>query len=312
MNGTSMSELSEIIRQVNFFLVGAPKCGTTAMHRYLSNHPDVFMPEIKEINYFGSDLIYNLSYSVSKHEYEAFFAPAGPEQCLGESSVMYLYSQTAASEIYEYNPNAKILIMLRDPVETMYSHHSQLISTADEDILDFETALEAEERRREGLDVPKLNLIMDYLFYREIVQFTKQVRRYIEIFGRERVHVIIFDDFKNDTASCYREVLKFLDLDTDHKPDFERVNANKQIRWTGLRDFIKSPPALVREPVRRLTPLSLRRRMREVLKNLNSRETKRPQMGRDLQMNLKNEFRAEVNSLGNLLGLDLTYWSRID
>ena len=190
---SSRSDSRTSPRRPDFFLVGAPKCGTTAMHLYLSLHPDVFMPAIKEINYFGSDLTYNLPYLVSPEDYVAFFAAAGDQHRVGESSVMYLYSRRAAGEIHRYNPGARILIMLRNPVETMYAHHSQLVSTADENILDFEEALAAEERRFQGQDIPELTLITDYLFYRQIVRFSKQVSRYFNIFGRERVHVVLFD-----------------------------------------------------------------------------------------------------------------------
>ncbi len=282
------------------------------MHLYLGRHSAIFMPDIKEINFFGADLEFKLSYSVSSTEYLEFFRAANREQIIGETSVLYLYSQTAAREIHEFNPDAKILIMLRDPVETMYSHHNQLISTADEDILDFGAALDAEESRRNEQGIPRLNLISDYLYYRKIVCFSEQVRRYFDVFGRARVHVIIFDDFLGDTAASYRETLQFLDVDTDFAPTLEQVNASKKVRWKGLRDFIKRPPRIIREPVRKLTTISARRRLRALADKFNTNDSARALMDSDLRLRLKEEFRPEVERLGHLLGRDLSHWSQLD
>ena len=114
----------------DFFVVGAPKCGTTAICAYLGQHPEVFIPRIKEINFFGSDLT-GLRSARNLNEYLAFFEP-GDGKCCGEGSTWYLFSKTAASEIHRHNPSAKIIIMLRDPVEAMYSLHNQLLYNGNE------------------------------------------------------------------------------------------------------------------------------------------------------------------------------------
>ena len=120
------------------------------------------------------------------------------EETVGEASITYLYSSTAAREIHTFNPHSRIMIMLRDPVEMMYSLHSQLLFTGVEDIEDFEEALDAEPERRQGRCIPPGARIVDFLFYRRFSDYAPQLQRYIEIFGRDAIHVVLFDDLRDD------------------------------------------------------------------------------------------------------------------
>src|SRR5665647_751711 len=110
------------LKRPDFFIVGAPKCGTTAMNNYLAQHPDVFMAQ-KEIHYFGSDL--KMRVKVSESEYLNYFQNAEEKKLIGEASVWYLFSEKAAAEIKAFSPQAKIIIMLRDPIDVLHSLHSQ-------------------------------------------------------------------------------------------------------------------------------------------------------------------------------------------
>lgn len=128
----------------NFFIVGAPKCGTTAMHIYLRQHPEIFMPEKKESHFFGSDL--NSQYFIRDREkYLSLFSEAKDVKRIGEASVWYLYSKQAAYEIKEFSPSASIIIMLRNPVDMLYAQHSQFLYNGNENIASFEDALNAEK-----------------------------------------------------------------------------------------------------------------------------------------------------------------------
>ena len=105
----------------NFLIVGAPKCGTTALWRYLNAHPDIFMSPRKDMHFFGSDLDFTKRSRFTQKEYEQFFEHA-TQKAIGEASVWYLYSQKAAQEIAAYRPDMKIIIMVRDPIQIMYAH----------------------------------------------------------------------------------------------------------------------------------------------------------------------------------------------
>ena len=112
--------------KVNTFIVGAPKAGTTSLHFYLQQHPDVCMSEIKEPNYFTAQEVVKLYYDVSpvnsEDWYHSIFTKP-TRKVIGEGSVSYLFYPEVAQKIYNYNPEARILIILRNPVQRAFSHY---------------------------------------------------------------------------------------------------------------------------------------------------------------------------------------------
>lgn len=213
----------------NFFLVGAPRCATTAMCQYLDQHPAIYISKPKEPNFFDGDLLslkpLHRSYTLS--EYLDLFK-AGEGLLCGEGTVWYMLSKTAAREIYQFNPDAKILIMLRNPVDFLYSLHSHLVFYGYEDIQDFESALLAEPDRRQGKRIPPGCHPTELLLYSQLASFTEQIQRYLDVFDRSQIHLTIYDDFVKDTAGTYRKVLEFLGVDANFTTDFEIVNSNKR------------------------------------------------------------------------------------
>ena len=299
--------MAEAVRRPDFFIVGAPKCGTTAMDAYLKQHPDIFVPDAKELHYFGRDLVMN-RHRDSLEEYLARFEGGADCARAGEASVWYLWSRTAAREIKDFDPDARIIIMLRDPVEVMYSQHSQAIvnGLGDEDIYDFAEALAAEPDRAAGRRVPKVCTFADGLRYRAIVRYTEQVARFLDVFGREQVHVIIFDDFRADTPAVYRDLLSFLGVDADFEANLEVVNANQVVRSARLR----KAQALIPGRLKDLVPDTPRRVVRDTLSRMNISYQKRAPLDPTLKRQLKRELAGEVEALSELLGRDLTHWSQ--
>jgi hypothetical protein len=293
------------MKKPDFFIVGAPKCGTTAMHHYLKQHPEIFMPDVKEIHFFGSDL--RSSYArINEPEYLSYFQAAKQQKRIGDTSVLYLYSKRAAYEINKFAPSANIIVMLRNPVDLIYSAHSQMVYNGNEDIEDFEAALEAEENRKKGLNLPKH--FIESIFYRETVKYTEQLTRYIDIFGRENVHIIIFDDFIQDTALIFRETLRFLGVDEDFCPPFEKINANKKIRSRLLGKILKNPPKPVQWFARLMLSPSIRHKLYSKAGQMNTLHVQRPTMAIELRRQLQAEFLPEIEMLSQLLERDLTYW----
>jgi hypothetical protein len=296
------------MRKPDFFIVGAPKCGTTAMNDYLQAHPEIFIPTKKELHFFGTDLPFLKGRRVTEQEYLAYFAPARGETRLGESSVWYLYSQQAAVEIKVFSPAARLIIMLRNPVDMMYSLHSQRLYNDNENISNFEEALAAEAERKQGRRLYQNALNTMGFFYREAATYAPQVQRYFEVFGREHVHVIIFDDFKNATAQVYRQTCEFLEVDPRFQPEFRIINANKGVHSTALRSFLRYPPGPIPwfQKLWSLSPIRLG--LRSKIRQLNTRYESRPPMDPDLRRRLQAEFAPEVERLSALLGQDLTPW----
>jgi hypothetical protein len=296
------------MRKPDFFIVGAAKCGTTAMNDYLGQHPDIFVPELKEIHYFGKDLDMRLARERDTLErYLARFD--GGEGCkrAGEASVWYIYSRTAAQEIHDFDPGAGIIIMLRDPVEFMYSQHSQAMHNAlgDEDILDFGEALAAEEDRVQGRRLPPHTTMPDQVYYRRIARFTEQVQRYYDLFPREQIHVIVFDDFRADTPAVVRDTYRFLGVDPEFVPETPVVNPNKTYRSWAVRKVQQRVPGKLKD----LVPDPLRRRASDAIYALNRKYAPREAMDPQLRAELKREFAPEVAALGQLIGRDLSRWS---
>ena len=295
------------MRRPDFFIVGAPKCGTTALYDYLSQHPEVFVPEKKEIHFFGRDL-YAPTYLRDERKYLSLFAGARDEKRVGEASVWYLYSRQSAAEIREFSPGARIIIMLRNPVEMIYSLHSQRLYIGSEDIEDFAEALAAEEERKRGLRLPKNPHLVEGLFYREVGKYSAQVRRYFEAFGREQVRVIIYDDFKSDAARAYRETCIFLGVDARFEPEIRVLNPNKKVHSKLVRAVLNDPPRIVRSLGKPLTTRRFRQRLLKGLRRLNTNFTPRPPMPEELRRRLQREFAPDVGRLSELLGRDLTHW----
>jgi len=279
---------------------------------YLGKHPQVFMNErVKEPHFFGRDLHHaggQQRRRRSAEEYVALFDGATDEVWVGEGSTSYSYSESAASEIREFNSSARVVLMLRNPIDMMYSWHSYLLYTGAE-TLAFADALAAEDGRKRGVGLPNGRYLLEGLFYRKIACYADHLSRFVSVFGRDHVHAIIFDDFVQDTARTYTETLEFLGVDQAFQPSFERVNSNPTIRSTTLRTLVRRPPAILRTLARTvLTEQQLGRFAHTVMRTLNTTAAARRPMDPTLRRQLQSEFRPEVDRLGRMPGRDLSHW----
>jgi Sulfotransferase domain len=301
---------SSVRRRPSFFLVGAPKAGTTAMNIYLARHPEIFMAK-KELHYFSGEAFYDppleqrdLAWFLSE------FAKAGDKRLLGEASVHYLSSNCAAERIREFDPHAKILIHVRNPSDLIVSYHSEMVHAGYEDIEDLQQALEAEAVRREGQNIPKGCPIPRTLYYADITRLTAQIEHFNLVFGRENVLVNIFDDLEKTPAAVYQNTLAFLGADRTYMTSFEVFNANKVVRSKMVRGLMSEPPELIRRAAKQVLPKPMRRAIRQRVSRMNTRYTQRKPASPTMMMDLKRMFAREVEQLSQLIGRDLTSWSR--
>lgn len=288
----------------DFYLVGAPKCGTTTLYDTLRQHPQIQMPATKELLYFASDL--SFGNRPSEEQYLAHFANLDRAGRVGTAHTAYLQSSRAAEEIHAVRPDARIIVMLRNPVEMLPSWHSELLYEAIEDLPDFEDALAAEPDRRRGLRIPKHagNSYVEALYYRDAAGFTAQVARYFGVFGRSQVHVVLFDDLRSDPGGVAREVFEFLDVEPDFIPELSVLNSNKALRSRKLQELFFHVEGPVRRAGRIVLPRSVRRR----LVDMNTRTEPRPELSSEVRTRLEEEFSAEVARLSRLLQRDLARW----
>ena len=295
----------------NFFIVGVAKCGTTALFDYLAQHPNTWCPADKEPNFLAFDYP-ALQGPRTEENYLKLFADASAEHtAVGEASILYFFSKVAIEEIRKRYPAAKLIIMIRNPVEMVYSFHSQLMSTANEDVTDFEQAWQLQDERREGRHIPSRCLVPEFLQYRDIGRMSRGIRRVLDVFPQEQVRIIVFDDMKADPQGVFDEVTDYLELPRFAGVDFRVVNANK-VQKSQLVTGVTTRPLRpgMQDVVRRLKKaLGLQNfSFRAVLNRLNSKEAPRRQLPPEFRRELRDYFAAEVRELEALTGRDLSHW----
>lgn len=301
------------MKRPNLFIVGQPKSGTSALHTFLEKHPGIFMSRPKEPAHFGRDLheecnrLHGNSKAFfefrSEERYLKLFLPAEKEKIAGESSTIYLYSKSSAKEIHEFNPTAKIIVMLREPVSFLHSLHMQYVNNTSENESDFRRALEAEEDRKRGTNIPERVRCPSLLFYSERAKYTEQIQRYLGFFPREQIKIIIFEDFKRDNTKVYKEVLEFLGVDSTFKPDFKRVHESKASRSKLLNNILRNPH-LTGIP-KSVLPARTYDRIRLKIQDLLMKQKPRPPLDPEFERKLKKKLKPEVRKLSRLVGRDL-------
>jgi hypothetical protein len=204
-----------------------------------------------------------------------------------------------------------VIIMLRNPVDVMYSQHSQLVFNQREDLTDFRQALAAEDDRMAGHRLPADAIRPEALYYRRSVQFPEQIARYLDVFGRERVHFVVFDDLVADARAVYRATLEFLDVDPTVEVDLSVYNSNKRPRSGAVQKLIFAPKGPMRRLFGRLRSVPAMHRVRDALVSANSAKAERHTMDPQLRAQLKAEFAPMVGELGRLVGRDLSSWSDV-
>jgi len=240
----------------DFFIVGHAKCGTTALYEMLKSHPQIFMPEYKwgagkEPWYFSrdnpqpqTDNVRSVSFTgrraVTLEEYTALFADARGDQLVGEASTSYLWSTTAAERIAQVRPDARIIAIFREPASFLRSLHLQLLQNHHEVEHDFRKAVELDEPRRAGRDIPVHSYWPQALIYSDRVRYVDQLRRYETVFAPERTLALIYDDLRSDNAGTLRRVLRFLEVDEDFAAPALDVNPTIAVRKPRLHRVLRN------------------------------------------------------------------------
>ena len=304
----------------NFFMVGAPRCGTTSLYEALRQHPSIFMPDTKEPHFFSKDLQDPVFY-MTLEKYLSLFLDVSNAERIGEASTYYLYSKVAASEIKSFCPDAKIMIMLRNPVDMMYSLYAQSyyywsnIYQGHEDIADFGQALAAEEERKQGRRLPKdtpNNVCVWYhLYYRDLARYTNQVKRYLDTFGQANTRIILFDDMKRDFPRVFRNTCAFLDVEIGFVPEYRRMNGHTQIRSRFVQAALRALPSRYIYSTRLIAGRIFGQRRVQILLQVLRKPVAPPPIDPALRQRLLHEFKPEIDSLSTLIERDLGAWHEV-
>jgi hypothetical protein len=288
-------------RKPNFFILGAPKCGTTSMADWLRNHPNIFLSRPKEPCYFNTD---DGPSPYTLDTYEGLFRGAREQHiAIGEASALYLYSSKAVTNIIRYQPVARFIVMVRNPVEMAQSYHAEMLLRGAESVKDFPTAWSLQEDRRSGLNLPAFPAMSRHFMYGEMCSLGAQLERLLSIVRRDRVLVIVLDDIVSNPRNEYLRVLEFLGVPDDGRSQFPVRNSARASRWPKLA---------------RCTYLLLQAKRRLGMKGglgaatwlmaATQLEQARPPLPTDAAAILKEHFASDVELLGKLLGRNLRHW----
>lgn len=294
----------------NFFLAGVSKSGTTSMANYMSTHPNVFMSVPKEPQYFNFDMPH-LQHMKSERAYRALFANVQPEhQIIGDASATYLYSDVAIPNILEKAPQAKFLIMIRNPVELVHSFHQELLYSVRETEEDFETAWNLQDSRKRGENLPR-STEPRLLQYREFVNFKHQLERLSNWVPPEQRKVVLFDDLKTDAAGLYADVLEFLELDHDGRTEFGADNPSKKLRSPLVGKMFNT---VQRSPLRpAVASVKAKLGIKKIpgwshMRDMNVKPKDRTQLDPKFQARLCEELAPQVEYLSGVFNRDLSHW----
>jgi hypothetical protein len=271
------------------------------------------MTAIKEPNFFAHDF---RSDSDNFHKKELYFPYRAENQYLslykkwtnekvaGEASATNLCSKASAQQIIRFNPASKIIMMFREPVEFLHSFHSAARFALGEHIDDFQTAISAEKDRRDGRSLSRRVIAPSWLFYSEFIKYTEQIERFLSIFDRAQIKIIIFDDFKINTQDVYSDVLSFLNVDPNFSTEFDVVNPNKQMKWPLLKKYTLDSPHF-RKTLRLLFSHETYAGLKNFYKNKMVKHEPRQPLDEKFKLRLMQNFKPEVEKLSDFLKKDL-------
>ena len=285
--------------KVDFFIVGAPKAGTTSLYFYLNEHPQIEMSSVKEPDYFSNkemqtqNLYYKKQRIDTLKKYNALYSEK-KNLVRGEASVSYLYYSGVPKKIFEYNTKSKIIIMIRNPVERAFSHYlmDKRLGYISEN---FETIINQKYSDK------KLNLF--YQQYIELGKYTEQIKRYFDVFRSENILFIDYDDFVSRTSQEIDKVYSFLNIDNSATSQVNKIyNSytnpnNKIVNYLYSFVFLRSLAnyffsALIKEKIQRIFFV----------------HSEKPVLIKESRNLLINYFSKDINNLSKLLNKDYTKW----
>jgi len=298
------------VNKPNFFIIGAPKCGTTSLAAWLEEHPNVYMSPVKEPHYFSTDLKHGSA--LTQRGYALLFRGAAvAHKAIGEASVFYLFSRVAVPRIEEEFPGARYVVLVRNPIDMAYSLHEQQIVAGNEHIIDFAQAWKLSAERAKGREVTRWCLEPRLLDYKSVCRLGEQLERLFNTVPRERVLVLLLDDVKENPRREYLKVLEFLGVPDDGRTDFPVKNPAKERRWPRLQRAVITTARVCRPFKRRLgLPLVPGTRIINALDEMNLRYRPRLPMRPELRAELARYFVEDVYLLSRLLNRDLSKWAK--
>jgi Sulfotransferase domain len=290
-----------MFKKPNFFIIGAPKCGTTSLASWLSEHPNVFFTSPKEPEYFNSDIAPIFKGGIRKYE-SLYWGVNQTHLAVGEGSTVYLRSEEAVKNILSYQPNARFIVGIRNPLEMVVSWHGQMVRNGWESETDFKKAWDLQSIRAQGKKIPPLCPDRQHLQYGEVCKLGRQLKQFYKLVGKDRCYVYLLDDMKRAPGKLWKDILDFLQIPNTEKPNFPILNEGKDIpkllSITGAAiDNIKQKVGLRWVGWGLITSI----------KSLFAKKTE-IEISPEVSAELKDYFFEDISLLGEIIGRDVSSW----
>src|SRR5215211_5523906 len=286
----------------NFLIIGAMKSGTTALYYYLEQHPEIYMSPVKEPNFFSSQERENAADAVTNiGTYQHLFRGGSGEKAIGEASHSYLYEPSAAAEIRRHVPEARLIAILRNPIDRAYSHFLHMVRSGAEPLDDFAQAL-----REEKVGVHKERTFQDYigrgLYY-------DQLERYFGTFPREQIRVYLYEDLRDAPIRTVQDAFRFLKVDDSLVPDVSlRRNVSGHPKYKALDALLRSQ-GRIKHAAKIYLPARMRWRLSKAFDDLKTRNlVEPPPLRSEARQQLIRVYREDILRLQDLLYRDLSGW----
>lgn len=293
----------------NFLIIGAHKSGTTSLYRYLNQHPDVYMSQVKEPAYFvyeGDKVKYQefdgspwRSRFITLEDYEALFEGVQSEVAVGEASTLYLYHPRAPLRIKEHIPDAKLIAILRNPVDRAYSNYQFARMQGREPLGTFREALEAEEERITAGWAPLWH-------YTKKGFYSEQITRYRAIFPEDQLRIYLYDDLRFEPDRLVHDIFDFLGVNSEVRVQTgETYNVTRQPRYVSFYTLLRRGARLI-GPLRKIIPKKMNKKIqRWLFTDQTSAPVSIPTEDKNFLMAL---YEEEIVELQSLLQRNLESW----
>lgn len=275
----------------NFFIVGTPKSGTTSLFHYLQEHPEVFLPELKEPHFFSCPEVKNTYYKTkivdSKQEYLDLYQERESYKAVGDLSSSYLFNKETPKRIHQFNPYAKIIIVLRNPVERALSHYLM-----DVNLGYINVSLSKVINNKDTFK-------QHYQEYIELGFYEQQIRAYTKQFPDSQIKVVLSDTLYANTAETLKDIYSFINVSTTFITDFETVhNSYTEPRFKALKSLVQS------DGLKKMIPSSLKSGLKSLIYKTNAEKPKL-EVEKDL---LREIYKKSIVETETLINQDLSSW----
>jgi Sulfotransferase domain len=295
----------------NFIIIGAMKSGTTSLYNYLAQHPQIYMSSVKEPKFFalegttwdseplGAGGLAKIKGIREWETYQGLFSGVSGETAIGEASPLYIYAPLAAENIRQTLPHAKIVAILRHPVDRAYSHFLHWVQRGLEPLgADFVKVLNEEDAR----------IALDWspnYHYKHRGFYYNQLKRYYDRFHGDQIRIYLFEDLQRDPITLTQDLFHYLEVDPAFIPETDQqYNVSQIPQNSQLNQFIDRPN-LAKTILKPFIPKTWRDRLKN---NLKQKNAIKPKLDPELRQKLTQDYREDILKLQDLIQKDLFLW----